>query len=127
MDTKKEILQSLSTDFAKRIEGSSFLTYACDVVKNAEDEQILEALLKELKESAFNLARSEWLRELYARRKDVELMFDYSRANYCACLHAYRAALLVAYAKRDFELVYNLARMLGWHYPEDILETVVNS
>jgi hypothetical protein len=120
MDTKKEILQGLSVDLAKRIEGSSFLKYACEIAENINEEELLKALLKELKESAHQLALSEWLR-------DAELMSESSSADYCACLRAYRAALLVAYAKRDFELVYKLARMLGWHYPEDILETVVNS
>jgi hypothetical protein len=122
MDTanvKAEILQSLSTDFAKRIENSSFLTYACEIAKNINEEELLKALLKELKESSHQLALSEWLLE-------AELTSESGSANYCACLRAYRAALLVAYAKRDFDLVYKLARMVGWNYPDDILEAVVN-
>jgi hypothetical protein len=126
MDTKKEILQSLETYAAKHIEKSKFLELACEIAKNIREEEMLEALLMELKESAFHLARSERLRELYHSSKDSALMFDASRANYCACVRAYRAALIAAYSLRDFCLVYKLARMMGWHYPEDILEAVAN-
>jgi hypothetical protein len=118
MDIKKEILQSLCSDFAKRIESSSFLTYACEIAKNINEEELLKALLKELKESAHQLALSEWLR-------DAELMSESSNANYCACLRAYRAALLVAYAKRNFHHFYLLARIPDWNCPDEILHAVL--
>jgi hypothetical protein len=116
MNVREEILQHLE-DVAKYIEGSSFLTYACEIASQVREDYLLEALLKELKESASNLGRSKALRD--KRKDDEALMF-----NHRACLHAYRAAMIYAYAKRDFHRIYLLATIRSWYYPENILEAL---
>jgi hypothetical protein len=147
MSIKKEILRYLDEEVAARyLEGSRFIKHACEIADDLKDDCLLEALLiealLELKEAAYDVAiskaclaqhelfkdRSATHRVTLSQESIQQRTLDQSRiANYRACLRAYRAALFVAYAKKDLELVYKLSRMMDWHHPDDILEVVANN